>query len=177
MPSEIMRQKRGAMKTQPRFKDDDGSVLIVALTMLVLLTLLGFFIAEIAEVEIQVAGNERFYKENLYGAEAGALECTERMQEAVNLDPTTISWLTPLASKPTLSEIRTNSYWTDANSQQSATDTTIRFLAAEEGVSTQTSLDMTKTRLYSYSVYGRRYNTAVPQKGRSIVELGFRKAG
>lgn len=165
------------MKTQPRFKDEDGSVLIVALTMLVLLTLLGFFVAEIAEVEIQVAGNERFYKENLYGAEAGALECAERMQETAALDPGALAWLTPLASKPTLSQVRTNDYWADTNSQQSATDTSIRFMAVEEGVATETSLDMTKTTLYSYAIYGRRYNTAVPQKGRSIVELGFRKAG
>lgn len=165
------------MKTQPRFKDEDGSVLIVALTMLVLLTLLGFFVAEIAEVEIQVAGNERFYKENLYGAEAGALECAQRMQETASLDPGTLSWLTPLAGKPTINQIRTNSYWTDTSSQQSATDTSIRFMAVEEGVATQTSLDMTKTTLYSYSIYGRRYNTSAPQKGRSIVELGFRKAG
>jgi Tfp pilus assembly protein PilX len=172
-----MQKKRGAMKTQPRFKDEDGSVLIVALTMLVLLTLLGFFVAEIAEVEIQVAGNERFYKENLYGAEAGALECAERMQETVSLDPAALSWLIPLASKPAISDIRNNSYWTDANSQQSAIDGSIRFMAAEEGVATQTSLDMTKTTLYSYSIYGRRYNSSAPQKGRSIVELGFRKAG
>jgi Tfp pilus assembly protein PilX len=171
------------MKTQPRLRDEDGSVLIVALTMLVLLTLIGFFVAEIAEVEIQVAGNERFYKENLYGAEAGALECAQRMQETANLDPGTLSWLIPLAGKapfagkPTISEIRTNSNWTDANSQASATDTSIRFMAVEEGVATQTSLDMTKTTLYSYSIYGRRYNTSAPQKGRSIVQLGFRKAG
>jgi Tfp pilus assembly protein PilX len=171
-------EKRGAMKTQPRFfRDEDGSVLIVALTMLVLLTLLGFFVAEIAEVEIQVAGNDRLYKENLYGAEAGALECAQWMQETPKLDPGALSWLTPLASKPTINQIRTNSYWIDTNSQQSATDSTIRFMAVEEGVASETSLDMTKTTLYSYSIYGRRYNAGAPQRGRSIMELGFRKAG
>jgi hypothetical protein len=170
-------EKRDVMKKQPRFKEEDGSVLIVALTMLVLLTLLGFFVAGIAEVEIQVAGNDRLYKENLYAAEAGALECAEKMQETADLNPGTLAWLTPMAAKPTLSQIRDISYWTDVNSQQAAIDTHTRYLATEEGISYETSLDMTKTPLYSYTIYGRRYNTAAPQRGRSIVELGFRKAG
>jgi hypothetical protein len=172
-----MHEKRDGMKKQPRFKDEDGSVLVVALSILVLLTLLGFFVAGIAEVEIQVAGNERLYKENLYAAEAGALECAQKMQETSALDPGTLAWLTPLALKPGLSEIRDISYWTDVNSQQASIDTHTRFMAVEEGVAYETSLDMTKTTLYSYAVYGRRYNTAAPQRGRSIVQLGFRKAG
>ncbi len=165
------------MKKQPRFGDEKGSVLIVALSILVLLTLLGFFVAGIAEVEIQVSGNERRYKENLYGAEAGGLECAQRMQEAATLDPGTLAWLTPLASKPAVSQIRTNAFWTDANSQVAALDPHTRFMAVEEGVAYETSLDMTKTTLYSYAIYGRRYNTAAPQRGRSIVQIGFRKAG
>ena len=83
------------MKKQPRFKDEDGSVLIVALSMLVLLTLLGFFVAGIAEVEIQVAGNDRRENEKLYGAEGGALECAEKMQETADLDPGALAWLDP----------------------------------------------------------------------------------
>jgi Tfp pilus assembly protein PilX len=169
-------EKRDGMKKQPRVKDEDGSVLVVALSILVLLTLLGFFISGIAEVEIQISGNERLYKENLYAAEAGALECTQKMQETANLDPGTLAWLTPLATKPTLDNIRNKDYWTDANSQVASIDTHTRFMAVEEGVAYETSLDMTKTSLYSYAVYGRRLNTAALQRGRSIVQLGFRKA-
>jgi hypothetical protein len=171
-----LQEKRDRMKNQPRFKDEEGSVLVVALSILVLLTLLGFFVSGIAEVEIQISGNERLYKENLYAAEAGALECTQKMQETANLDPGTLPWLTPLALKPSLSEIRDDTYWKDTNSQQASIDTHTRFMAVEEGVAYETSLDMTKTSLYSYAVYGRRFNTAAPQRGRSIVQLGFRKA-
>ena len=160
-------------------KNEDGSVLVLSLCILILLTLLGFFIAAISEVEIQLAGNDRLYKDNLYTAEGGALECAQRMQEAAALVPGTppTTYLIPLASRPTLAQIRDNSHttWT-ANSQVSAIDANTRFVAVEEGVSVETSLDMTKTTLHSYTIYGRRYNAAAPQRGRAIVQLGYRKA-
>jgi hypothetical protein len=162
-------------------KNEDGSVLVLSLCILILLTLLGFFIAAISEVEIQLAGNDRLYKDNLYTAEGGALECAQRMQEAPALVPVTIPWLIPLASRPTLAQIRDNTHttWT-ATAQASApvidpTNST-SFVAVEEGVSVETSLDMTKTTLHSYTIYGRRYNAAAPQRGRAIVQLGYRKA-
>jgi hypothetical protein len=161
-------------------KNEDGSVLVLSLCILILLTLLGFFIAAISEVEIQLAGNDRLYKDNLYTAEGGALECAQRMQEAAALVPVTAptAWLIPLASRPTLAQIRDNSnaIWTSPNSQVSAIDANTRFVAVEEGVAVETSLDMTKTTLHSYTIYGRRYNTAAPQRGRAIVQLGYRKA-
>ena len=96
---------------------------MVSLCILILLTLLGFFIAAISEVEIQLAGNDRLYKDNLYTAEGGALECAQRMQEAAALVPGTAptAWLIPLASRPTLAQIRDNNHaiWT-ATSQVSA---------------------------------------------------------
>jgi hypothetical protein len=165
-------------------RNEEGSVLVLSLCILILLTLLGFFIAAITEVEIQLAGNERLYKDNLYTAEGGALECAQRMEEAAALVPGTAptTWLIPLASRPTLAQIRDNSnpIWTGGTAQVAApgvdpTNST-RFVAVEEGVSEETSLDMTKTTLHSYSIYGRRFNPAAPQRGRAIVQLGYRKA-
>jgi Tfp pilus assembly protein PilX len=167
------------MLKQHHLRNQDGSVLVLSLCILILLTLLGFFIAAIAEVEIQLAGNDRLYKDNLYTAEGGALECAQRMQEAAALVPVTAptAWLIPLASRPTLAQIRDNNHvaWT-ATSQVSAIDANTRFVAVEEGVSAETSLDMTKTTLHSYTIYGRRFNSAAPQRGRAIVQLGYRKA-
>jgi hypothetical protein len=175
---QLLNKKRKTMVKHCHLKNEDGSVLVVSLCILILLTLLGFFIAAISEVEIQLAGNDRLYKDNLYTAEGGALECAQRMQEAPSLDPGTIPWLIPLASRPTLAQIRDNSnaIWTTPNSQVSAIDANTRFAAVEEGVAVETSLDMTKTTLHSYTIYGRRYNAAAPQRGRAIVQLGYRKA-
>jgi hypothetical protein len=180
---QLLAKKRKAMVKHCHLKNKDGSVLVLSLCILILLTLLGFFIAAISEVEIQLAGNDRLYKDNLYTAEGGALECAQRMQEAAALVPGTAptAWLIPLASRPTLAQIRDNSsaIWTaTAQTSASVIDPTnsTRFVAVEEGVSVETSLDMTKTTLHSYTIYGRRYNAAAPQRGRAIVQLGYRKA-
>jgi hypothetical protein len=167
------------MKQNARLKSQEGSVLVVALILLVVLTLLGITISTISEVEIQIAGNERLYKENLYKAEAAAMECAQTMEETSNLDPAAVAWINPVGSV-TLVNIRNDAWWDNGNSTvvDAAVDPDgiTRYLAVEEGVAEGTSLDMTKTVLRSYAVYGRRYDTANPSRGRSIVRIGFRKA-
>ncbi|MBW2066495.1 MAG: hypothetical protein JRJ03_16420 [Deltaproteobacteria bacterium] len=162
------------MKTKTGIKGQEGSVLIVALLILVLLTLIGISVTRTTEVEINIAGNEKLYKENLYLAEAGAMECAQRMQEAAELSPAIQSWLKGLGTVSD-TDIRSDAYWT-ANGQVSSMDPNTRYLAVEEGVSTDSSLDMTKTRLHSYAIYGRKYNPSRPDQGLSIVKIGFKKA-
>jgi len=171
-------RKGNVMKHNSRLKNEEGSILVVALILLVALTILGITIATTSEVEIQIAGNERLYKENLYNAEAAAMECAQTMDETADLDPAVIAWIKPIGTV-TLANIRDDA-WFDANS--TAVDAAIdpdgntRYLAVEEGVAEGTSLDMTKTTLRSYAIYGKRYNSGNPSQGRSIVKIGFRKA-
>lgn len=162
------------MKSKTCIKSQDGSVLIVALLILVLLTLIGISVTTTTEVEINIAGNEKLYKENLYFAEAGAMECAQRMEEASELSPAIQSWLKGLGTVSD-DDIRSEAYWT-ANGQVSTVDPNTRYLAVEEGVSSDSSLDMTRTRLHSYAIYGRRYNSSRPNQGLSIVKIGFKKA-
>ena len=68
------------MKINTRLRNEDGTVLVVALLILVFLTLIGITITATTEVEIQIAGNERLYKENLYNAEGASMECAQRME-------------------------------------------------------------------------------------------------
>jgi Tfp pilus assembly protein PilX len=49
--------------------DERGSVLIIALIMIVLLTIIGISASKTSEIEIMIAGNERVAKENFYIAE------------------------------------------------------------------------------------------------------------
>lgn len=48
---------------------EGGSVLIIALIMLVLLTIIGISASKTSEIEVMIAGNERVAKENFYVAE------------------------------------------------------------------------------------------------------------
>ena len=54
-----------------RFEDEQGSVLLVALLILVLLTIIGISATTDTEIETLIAGNERFHKIALYNADSG----------------------------------------------------------------------------------------------------------
>jgi hypothetical protein len=125
-------------------------------------------------VEIQIAGNEMRYKDNLYSAEAAAMECAQTLEGMDDLDPSVYFWIRPLDTT-IADDIRDNSFWTLGSSKESSMDSNTRFMVVEEGVTEGTSLDMTKTTLHSYAVYGRRYNSANPNLGRSIVKVGYLK--
>ena len=157
-----------------RVKNDEGSVLIVALVILVLLTLLGIYATKTTEVEIQIAGNDYRYKRNVYSAEAVAMECAQNIKDTEPLDIDALPWLYAMNSL-TPDDVL-NGTWDDTTSQQSTADSNTRYRAVVEGIAEQTSLDMTKSRIHMYSIYGRRRNTASPNEGRSIVNIGFKKA-
>ncbi len=157
-----------------RVKNEEGSVLIVALIILVLLTLLGIYATKTTEVEIQIAGNDYRYKRNVYSAEAVAMECAQNIKDTEVLDTGALPWLYAMGGL-TSGDV-TNGTWDDTTSQQSTADSNTRYRAVVEGIAEQTSLDMTKSRIHMYSIYGRRYNTAKENEGRSIVNIGFKKA-
>ena len=54
-----------------RLKNKDGSVMVVAILILALLTIIGISAMSTTNVELKISGNEKFYKLALYAAEAG----------------------------------------------------------------------------------------------------------
>jgi len=52
-------------------KKEEGSVLIVALLILVLLTIIGIAATRTGEIELQISGNEKIHKMIFYAADAG----------------------------------------------------------------------------------------------------------
>jgi hypothetical protein len=53
--------------------NEDGSMMVIALLVLVILTLIGTTIATTTKVEIQIAGNERFHKIAFHLADSGTM--------------------------------------------------------------------------------------------------------
>jgi len=53
-----------------RRKNEDGSVMVVAILMLALLTIIGIAAMSTTNVELKISGNEKSYKMALYAAEA-----------------------------------------------------------------------------------------------------------
>jgi Tfp pilus assembly protein PilX len=52
-------------------QNEQGSITVIALMILVVLTLLGITITRTSTIDVQIAGNEIYYKQNFYVAEGG----------------------------------------------------------------------------------------------------------
>jgi len=157
---------------------EDGSILIVALILLVLLTLMGISATTLTDIELQIAGNEMVSRANFYNAEAAAMENIQLLAntgQAIT-DPTdpSMPWLNLDTELPVPNDITNQANWTDANSRLSDNEDNgdQRFLTVFEGVVAGDSLDMTRSRIYNYRVVGKGQKS--PDQGMSIVEMGFR---
>lgn len=70
--TETARSEKHLMKqTHPILKNEQGSVLVLAMVVLVVLTIIGIAATRTSTTELRIAGNEKFYKEAFYSADAG----------------------------------------------------------------------------------------------------------
>ena len=163
--------------------NERGNVLIYTLLLLVLLTIIGLSAAQTATVDIQVSGNHMIHKKNFYKAEGAAMDAIQRM-EGVDLDSASPGWIsTPATEIETgnfLSETGGDAKWLTgstftggAQAEESYIDTDhAKFVVLSEGViHTGESLDMTKSKIYQYKVFGR----CEQYRGKSTIEVGYRK--
>ena len=65
--------------------NEEGSVMIVALAMLMLLTLIGISATTTSMIEIQIAGAKKTHTDHLFLAEGAAMQCVQVMENDPNL--------------------------------------------------------------------------------------------
>ena len=58
-------------------KNENGSVMVIALVMLVLITLMGLSVTRLSDVDVQIAKNEREYVQNFYVADSAWREAVQ----------------------------------------------------------------------------------------------------
>jgi hypothetical protein len=87
--------REDVMKEKEILKSEDGSVLVIALIIMVLLTLVGLSTNRTSSIEIQIAGNEMIFKRNLFTAEAAAMEGMQRLEEVDSLIENPTAFLIP----------------------------------------------------------------------------------
>jgi hypothetical protein len=168
--------KTQTMKKKWLLNNEDGSVLILSLIILVVLTLIGIAASRTASIEIQISGNEVIYKQNLYMAEAAAMEAAQNL-ENTNLSTNPPAWVHGLGTVDEAAEIPDPTFWVNANSVQSAEagghfPVETRLLSVHEGIISGGSLDMSKTKVHSYAIYGR----CQENRGVVVIKVGYRKA-
>ncbi len=72
------------MQKKSPIKNEDGSVIILALIFLVLLTIIGMSAVDTSIIEVQISGNDVRYKTNLYRAEGAAMEVAQIIETETN---------------------------------------------------------------------------------------------
>jgi Tfp pilus assembly protein PilX len=161
------------MENKSLLANEDGSIILIVLMVLMLVTLMGVSSLTTSTIEMQIAANEKGYKENFYTAEAAVMEGLQRMDLAPAED-------LKLNQSTTLSWMNTASYEVDVND---ATDVATHagavstgsgiYYANSQGFTTGTSLGMTGTsQLYTFEVHGVLDNGT---RGRAHIEVGYKR--
>jgi hypothetical protein len=155
-------------------RSEKGSIAGIILMILTILTLVGMASVYSSNTEVISAGNEIVFKQNLYQAEAAAVENAQALETTDGdtlLDLSNFNWLNNPGGITDPANIFNPDNWTNVFSQTSINANT-RYLSIYEGIVAGGSLDMSVSQIRGYSVYGRcRGNN-----GLSIVRIGYRKA-
>jgi len=72
------------MQKKSPIKNENGSVIILAMIFLVLLTIIGMSAVDTSIIEVQISGNDVRYKTNFYRAESAAMECAQIIETETN---------------------------------------------------------------------------------------------
>ena len=154
--------------------NEDGSIIVITLIILMLVTVMGLSATTTSMIEIQIAGNDRTYKENFYLADSAVYENAQRIENGGDelKDPVTgggPAWF--IDALPVPGDLTDNANWTNTTSMVSI-DSSTRFFTLFQGITTGSSLDISRSRLYSYQVNSR----TVRNNGEIYIEGGFRRA-
>ena len=149
-------------------KNEEGSILVVALIITVLLTLMGMTATTNSTLELQIAAANRDYKQNFYKAEGAVMEGASwvEFEPADNLKNRTLSWVVVGTDMTDLAN------WTGSTSSPSiAVDPTgdTSYSAMDIGIAGGSSLDMSTSNLHEYRMFGYHDST----KGKVFIEIGY----
>jgi len=158
-------------------KNEKGNVLIITLIILVALTFLGIISSRMSSIDLLVSGNKKIYTQNLFNAERAAYHAVQVL-DSTNLSESPPDWLSRILGELTKDDVMNDANW-DNNFASFPNVTTGTNIAHAKYIARHTrddevgeSLDMAKTKIRAYAVYGR----SDMFKGKSMVEMGYRKA-
>ena len=170
-------------------RNEDGSVMVVGLLVLVMASLIGIAATTTSTIEVEVAGNDKTYKQNFYRAEGAAVlagQLLENEKDATELydlpygkpDPENPAeppdeWLRNEMDDLPYPDNIGNGYNWDPNMDYSgeALCEDNRFLAFHEGTAEGSSLDVSGSTLHCFTIFGR----SEMDRGSVVVEIGYRK--
>ena len=165
--------------------NEEGSVIIMALIVLVVLTMIGIVSTDNTVVELQIVRNETIYRQNFYKAESAVIDGAQVMEDSTLTVPPSLPWIQKLATAPDMEDIinwKDNAdppNWlpvsTPSNNMDNPTipkRNNTRYAALY--IKRIGSKKMTNpTSLYLYHVYGLFDSTS--GQGQSMIRMGYNK--
>lgn len=183
-PNKLLKNQAGEL-----LGNQEGSAIVFAVMILVLLTIMGLMATNINVTENLIVRNDSIYKRNFYRAEAAANEAALRIENSLQNDYnqmiSTIAWLTGLNAVDYTDTTIWD--WLSANPNaavpeiiNTSNNTTLggalpsdaTYMAmAFRGVSIGSSLKLTgATKLYAFTAYG-----LCQDQGETLISVGYRK--
>ncbi len=150
--------------------NEDGSVVVLALIMLLLLTMVGTSATNTATLENQVAGNERRYKQIFSSTESAAAQGAQNIQEAPSTAEAWMRNLTFLHTNSPRTNFDNQANWVDLSSFGSQYSNT-SYLVVYTGPTPWSTLDDNGMKIHGFSVYGQRRNPA--NNETMIIQTGY----
>jgi Tfp pilus assembly protein PilX len=160
--------------------NEEGSLLVVVIVVLAVLSIVGISTMDKSQVELQIVRNEAVYNRNFYAAEGAAIEAAQTMQnqnDSRELLPNTTSytWLGDLTDVDWTTQ--GNKIVVDIADVDALADVSTiahtEIAAVHRGVASGASMAMTAvSQVHEYAVFGY-YNSA--KEGRALIEIGYRK--
>lgn len=164
-------------------KNEDGSVIVMAMIILVLLTLIGISSTDNTVIEGQIVRSEALYRQNLYRAEAGVIELAQIMEDNDITFASTYTWLTDAVAAPDMTVVAnwdwsggggTNAQVSNNLDDPGDLNSVTAQAAVANGIAGGSSMSMTGgSNLYDYVVCGLFDSTT--NQGRKLIAMGYRK--
>ena len=161
-------------------KNEEGSAIVVAVMILMVVTIIGVSSTNTTTVELQIVRNDGIYKQNLYLAEAAAQEGIQRIWNLSRTDPFLLErkapvWLNDINGDIDLTNPGTwdnDGAGGDDTAEVSSTDPDAVLAVTDTGIAEGGSLDISsETNAHQFAVFGigNRNN------GRVFIEIGYRE--
>jgi Tfp pilus assembly protein PilX len=157
-------------------KNEEGSAIVVAVMILMVVTIIGVSSTNTTTVELQIVRNDGIYKQNLYLAEAAAQEGIQRIWNVSRTDPFQLErkapvWLNDI-DMSNINNWDNDGADGDDTAEVSSTDPDAILAVTDAGIAEGGSLDISaETNAHEFAVFGigNRNN------GRVFIQIGYRE--
>jgi hypothetical protein len=189
-------KRKKAMKISTPLANENGSMMVISIVILMLLSVMGIAVTTTTSIELQIAGNDKVYKNNFYQAEGAAMMLAQILEYMVQTDVNKLKadppqFKNPGSSPPYVSmpvkgktgdidilNMLKDDYWEGAYACEAPgfkinydDPPNPKFIARYNGIAPGSSLDMTTgDSLQDYFIFGRqKYNNSA-----TVIALGYK---